>query len=270
MSKKIKVGIIGCGAIGSNIARFIDTELEESMRLVGVYDIDTGRVNSLIPTLSKKTVCILPDRLIDEAELVIEAAQIDVAREVIEKAVEKNKDVVILSVGVFVQYPQIVSLIQNYKGIVYVPSGAICGLDGLSSLRRGGIKRIVLTTSKPPRSLTGVAYLKDRNIDVLKIKEETVVFKGDINGAIEHFPRNINVAAAIFLASQFANIEVVVKVDPNLERNTHRIEVDAEAAHIVVEVANIPSPENPKTSYLTILATQNLLQKITSHIRVGS
>jgi aspartate dehydrogenase len=109
-----------------------------------------------------------------------------------------------------------------------------------------------------------------KNIDILKLKKEKIVFKGDIKTAIAAFPQNINVAATIFLATKFRNIEVIIKANPYLKRNTHRIEVEAKEAKITLQVENTPSIENPKTSSLAIISTQALLDKITSHIKVGS
>jgi aspartate dehydrogenase len=270
MGKRLKVGIVGCGAIGSSVARYIDRELKGKIRLVGIYDIDREKIESVLTTLKSKPKLLPISELIKEADLIVEAASIDAARDVIVKAYGKNKDLLILSVGVFVKYPQMWDLVSNYKGNIYIPSGAICGVDGLKSLAKGKIKRLTLTTSKPPRSLTGAPYLIKKNIDVFKLKRERIIFKGDIKQVISAFPQNINVAATIFLASQFKDVEVVIKVDPNLKRNTHQIEVEAQEGKVLVRVENVPSPENPKTSSLAILSTQALLEKITSHMKVGT
>jgi len=37
--KKFKVGILGCGAIGSRIAKSIQTDLKSFCQLSGLYDI---------------------------------------------------------------------------------------------------------------------------------------------------------------------------------------------------------------------------------------
>jgi aspartate dehydrogenase len=127
-----------------------------------------------------------------------------------------------------------------------------------------------LTTSKPPQSLKGGTFLDSGKVNIERIQKPKVLFKGGIKKAIQYFPRNINVAATIFLASQFQDIEVVIKVDPALRRNTHSIEAISEEASIKIEVENIPSQLNPKTSYLAILSTQALLEKITSNIKIGT
>lgn len=271
MKKEVKIGIIGCGAIGGNLAKYIDLALKGRMRLSGIYDIDERKIESVLNILKIKPKMSSFSGVIKEADLIIEAASIEAAKKLIPEVFSGNKSLIILSVGVFIRYPAILnSMIDNYKGNIYIPSGAICGIDGLNSLRQGKIKRLILTTSKPPKSLSGVGFLQKRKIDIFSLKKETLIFKGNMKEAIKAFPQNINVAATIFLATGFKNIEVLIKVDPELERNTHRIEVEAEEARIKLQIENVPSENNPKTSYLAILSTQALLDKLSSRIVVGS
>ena len=46
MNKKIKVGIIGCGAIGSEIAIYIDKVLSSNFKVVGLCDMDCRRAEA--------------------------------------------------------------------------------------------------------------------------------------------------------------------------------------------------------------------------------
>ena len=41
-----KVGIIGCGAIGTELADFCVTELKEKVELAALYDIDRGKLSA--------------------------------------------------------------------------------------------------------------------------------------------------------------------------------------------------------------------------------
>lgn len=267
---KIRIGIVGCGAIGSSVATFVDKRLSKRMRLIGIYDVDKKKIESVLKEIRQKPRFFEWDEVVRNSDLIVEAANIETAKKLIFEGIKNKKDLVILSVGVFVKYPRIFKLIKKSQSNLYIPSGAICGVDGLNSLNLAHIKKLELTTSKPPRSLKGVPYLVEKKIDVLKIKKERIVFSGGITEAIKYFPQNINIAASIFLASRFKDIKVVIKVAPNLKRNTHRIVVKAQEADMTVEVGNMPSLRNPKTSYLAILSTQALLEKIVSKIKVGS
>ena len=45
--EKIKIGILGCGAIGSGIARSLLSELKNSYQLTSIYDIDNQKCLAL-------------------------------------------------------------------------------------------------------------------------------------------------------------------------------------------------------------------------------
>jgi aspartate dehydrogenase len=271
MSKnKLKIGIVGCGAIGEGVATFIDKELKSKAILFAVADQDTEKAEILVEKLSTAVEILSIDQLIRKADLVIETASVQAASYILKKAVELKKDAVILSVGAFIEDFSIIERARKRGINIYVPSGAICGVDGVGALSLGQIKKIALTTSKPPKGLLGADYLKKRKINLANLKEETTIFEGGVKEAIKYFPQNINVAATLLLASGGKNVEVRIKADPKVERNIHRIEIDTEEAKLSITIENMPSKINPKTSALAILSTQYLLKKIFSSFKIGS
>lgn len=270
MSKIMKVGIVGCGAIGSEIARFIDSELKKFYRLTAVCDIDERKTRVLFKNIKAKPRVLKLHELIRACDMVIESASIQAAQAVLQRTLGLKKTVVILSVGAFAQSPEFVKEVDSGRATVYIPSGAISGIDGIASLSYGSIKRVKLITSKSPSSLSGVPYLERKGIDVFKIKNEKTVFEGTIKEAITHFPKNINVAATLFLASRFKGIRVAIRVVPRLKRNIHRILVDSSQGKLSLTIENVPSEVNPKTSFMTVLSAKCLLKKLVSPLRVGS
>jgi len=53
-------------------------------------------------------------------------------------------------------------------------------------------------------------------------------------------------------------------------RNTHRIEVEAEAARLSMQIENVPSAENPRTGRLTALSVIAALKKLASPLAIGT
>ena len=53
---KLKIGIVGCGAIGSSLAKFIVSELPGRAKLVGLYDLDNQKLLNLAQDLKKKNL----------------------------------------------------------------------------------------------------------------------------------------------------------------------------------------------------------------------
>ena len=92
------------------------------------------------------------------------------------------------------------SLVKSSSRRLFVPSGAIAGLDALKAAALGRIYDVTLTTRKPPESLSGAPYFDQHKIDLYGIKEPTLVYEGSALEACSLFPANVNVAASVSLA----------------------------------------------------------------------
>ncbi|MCF7893243.1 MAG: DUF108 domain-containing protein [Candidatus Omnitrophica bacterium] len=265
-----KIGIVGCGAIGEGVALSINKAASNQFVLTALADKRKTAAVSLNKKLSKKAKIKNIKKLVEEVDLVIEAASQAAALEVIQHALGHKKDLIILSVGALIKNPNIIKEIRTKKINLYIPSGAISGIDGLAALSQGNIKKMTLTTSKPPAGLAGAKYLKNKKINMGKAIKPVTIFSGNVTEAIRHFPKNINVAATLFLASKFDKIKVIIKLNPKIKKNIHKIEAVADEAKIKIEVENASSKMNPKTSALTILSVQHLLEKIFSSFKIGT
>ena len=58
MGKIIKIGIVGCGAIGKSLAKRISSDFKGAARLAGVYDIDDNKADSLAVSLGAKVLAL--------------------------------------------------------------------------------------------------------------------------------------------------------------------------------------------------------------------
>ena len=103
------------------------------------------------------------------------------------------------------------------------------------------------------------------------MKKATVIFKGDAKTAQSLFPRSINVAATLSLASIGPELtKVTIIADPSIEENIHEIHVKGEFGILKTYVENLPSIKNPKTSHLAALSAIKTLKKISEHIEIGT
>ena len=69
----LKIGIIGCGAIGTEICKAIDTKLMKA-QLVAVYDRSEERGGRLLGALNNKPRMLSVDDLISGSDIVVECA----------------------------------------------------------------------------------------------------------------------------------------------------------------------------------------------------
>ncbi|MFH1381029.1 MAG: aspartate dehydrogenase domain-containing protein, partial [Candidatus Omnitrophota bacterium] len=154
---------------------------------------------------------------------------------------------------------------------IFLPSGAICGIDGIKAAKIDGIEKVVLTTTKAPRSLEGAPYLIENGIDVHAIEDKTVIYDGDAEGAIKGFPKNINVASLLSLVGIGAKrTKVKIIAVPGMSNNTHEIEVSGKFGKIFTRTKNVPSEDNPKTSKLAFLSAIALLEGMVDSVKFGT
>lgn len=272
MSKKrLKIGIIGCGAIGTELALACQNRLRNSVDLVAVCDMDEEKADALNKRLKKKVRAFKLDELIKKVGFVIEAASANVSAGVVEKCVRNKKDCMVMSVGGLLGKEDILSSAED-KGVkVYIPSGALCGLDALKAASMGRIESVTLTTRKPPKGLMGAPYLKTKGIDLSNITEETVIFEGNAMEAVRGFPQNINVSAVLSLAGIGADrTRVRIVTGPGYTANIHEVEITGESGTIKTRTQNVPSVGNPKTSALAIMSAIATLEGIGRAVRIGT
>jgi len=263
MARMKRVGIIGCGTIGTGIAKFLQTQLKKKAKIVALCDVDPKKLKELQKKIKSRPVATNVEKLIKRSDLIIEAASADVSSEIAKAAIQNKKDVLIMSTGGLLKRPSLLQEAKSKGCNLYIPSGAVCGLDGLRSAAAGKIKEVTLTTRKPPKGLIGVPYLKRKGIDIDKIKRETVVFSGSAKEAVKHFPKNINVAATVSLSGLGpTKTRVRIITAPRYTRNSHELEVKGEFGRLIARTENVPSRQNPKTSQLAIFSALAKLKEV--------
>jgi aspartate dehydrogenase len=269
----LKIGVIGCGAIGVEICKAVDSGIVRA-KLVAIYDRNKEHCEKLLGILKNKPEITSPAELISVADIVIESASQAAVREFGLSVLEKGKDLMVLSVGALLDsrlLNELVHTAKDHNCRIYIPSGAIAGVDGLKSASVAAINRAVLSTTKNPEGLTGTPFIKEYNIDLASFHEKTLLFEGSPEEAVKAFPANINVAATLNLACVSAKeIKVRIFVDPNASRNIHEIMVEGDFGKFTGTVENVPFPANPKTSFLAALSAIAALKKITEPLQIGT
>ncbi len=268
---RLKVGIVGCGVIGSELAKAIEDRFSQSAGVVALCDIDEAKASRLSESLAAKPQVRSIDDLVEASVLVIEAASREISAEVAYQALSKGKEVMVMSVGGLIGRQDLFDL-ANEKGVrLYIPSGALCGLDGVKSASIGRITSCTLTTRKPPDGFRGAPYVVKHKIDLDAIKEETVLFEGTAAEAVEGFPQNINVAASLSLAGIGPELtKVRIVTSPEFKRNSHEVTAEGEFGSLTARTDNVPSPQNPKTSFLACLSAIATLKGILEPVKIGT
>lgn len=278
MPKK-NIGLVGCGTIGTHLAMAIESRTIANAPLTGIFDIIENNANILKSKLSSNNPKVYSnfDSLVDsEADIIVEAASQEAVRKFGKQILEANKDLMIMSVGALANtifLTELLDLDPVRKGHskIYVPTGAIAGIDAIRSVRHL-LDSITLTTTKSPRALAGAPFFATGGVNLDMITKITEIYDGSASEAVKLFPANVNVAAVLSLAGLGADkTKVRVLVDPHATTNQHEIVATGRFGDIKITVNNVPAPGNPKTSFLAVLSAIECLRSICDDvIRIGS
>lgn len=274
----LQVAIIGCGAIGRVISQAIERGLAgEDVRLRGVFDISQEKANSLVKTL--KTTLKVYDTFSElihdpDVTLVVEAASQDAVKEYAVEIIRAKKDLMIMSVGALSDealFSKVQKVVKMYNRKVYIPSGAIFGLDGVKGAAIGSLTSVTLITRKPIRALKNSKYVLNNKISLDELNEPIVLYEGTAKDAIKYFLKSVNVSITLSLAGIGADRTLVkVIADPTIDKNIHEILIKGDFGEAITRSENISCPENPKTSYLAALSAIRTLKNISTHVCIGT
>ena len=89
----VNLGIIGCGAIGSDVAKAAEDMNDISS--IYLYDINKKAEDTLCKNL-KKAVCMPVPRFLDKVDVVFEAASQQAVRKFAEMILEKEKPILVM------------------------------------------------------------------------------------------------------------------------------------------------------------------------------
>ncbi len=255
----MNLGIIGCGAIGTDVAKAADAMKE--IKKIYLYDINKKASETLCGTIKKGEIQNVTDFL-NDVDVVFEGASQQAVIEYAEQILIADKDLILMSVGSLFddRFRKKLEKIAREKHCkIYVPSGAVCGLDGILSAGVGGLNEVTLVTTKPPASF-------GKSFD-----ERTVLFEGNARAAVKEFPTNINVAASLSLAGKgFDETKVEIVADPVATRISHKILAHGKFGRLRVELENMPNPNNLGSSYMASLSAIATLRRIIDPIQIGA
>lgn len=215
------VGFLGCGKIGRTMMNDI---IEGGVhKVLFVQDPFYADENASYEITKKAGY-----ELLEKTDLVIEASMASVLKENFDDII-KHCDLMVFSVTAFSDdefYQHALAMAREYKKTIYLPHGAILGVDGIAD-GRAIINKVTIVTTKSPKSL---------GLDSDKLE---VVYEGSTRGACKAFPRNVNVHATCALAGiGFDKTYSKIVADPSVSTNAHVIHVEGEGIDFEIRVSS--------------------------------
>jgi aspartate dehydrogenase len=239
-----KVGVIGCGVIGRLMAQSFAERLIQCDEML-LYDKDIEKARKIQSELKAAitAVCSVEEMIKAKPQIVVESASQQAVQEYLPKLLSSNIEIVVMSVGALLDMD-----VESDR--IHVPSGAIGGLDAISSAALAGIRKIALTTRKNPKTLG------------LDTTSEKIAYQGTAEEAVKLFPREMNVAATLALAVKPCKVRVKVVSDPKVTRNVHEITVVWKHGDMFFRFENDPHPQNLGTSALAAWSAISLVKEL--------
>ena len=261
-----RVAIIGLGAIGRTV---VDRLLDGSVGKPAPKCIALVRRQHLAELEALygsrlRLVTSLDELLAFSPDIVVDAAGQPAVREFAEQILTAGIDFVVVSTGALVDdafRSRLITAGEISGSRLIVAAGAIAGLDGLGALKLSGNMRARYISTKPPHAWRGTPA--ETMLDLDQLLEATTFFRGSAADAATRFPKNANLAATIALAGAgFAETTVELVADPHSRGNCGRIEAEANAGKLIVEVSGPSAAENAKTSAITAYSILNVLRGV--------
>lgn len=261
-----RVAVIGCGALGSILARNFHRVLGDSYALCGLLANHYEHAEALGAEVGAPACRDLPELLAQKPDLVVEIAGGSAVRQHGEGVLRAGCSLVVVSIGALADAGLKAGLeaaARETGAMIYLVNGAIGGLDLMQTMALMGGASAAIESSKAPRSLNGAPGLGGRE---LPADREEIAFSGSVEQAIAGFPKNVNVAVATALASGCPDTRVSVRSVPGIAENRHAIRLESPVLSAEITVRARPDPENPRSSTATAWSVLALLKNLAGPI----
>ena len=239
----IRVGLIGCGAIGSVVARELSEGAVDGVELTAVLD----------PVVDHPLRVQERDSLLRRSDVVVEAAGHGALREHGAAIREAGADLLVVSIGALADEGLDARLRRAEGGRLFLCTGAIGGFDILrAAMLCGPLEQAAITSTKPATALRR-PWMDEAVQDALARGDEPVtVFDGPAREACALFPESANVTATLSLATVgFDRVRVKMVGDQGAVRVRHVVSASGAAGAYELSFENAASPDNPRTSAVT-------------------
>jgi aspartate dehydrogenase len=261
----MRVGIIGGGIIARLVLEHLARGEIADTRAVCVMGRHTSaRARTVAGEYGVHFATTVTELLAQSPDVVIEAASHEAVREYGQALLEAGVTFIVLSAGALCDdalRSKLERAAREHRGLLYVPSGGIGGLDALKAACIAGVDQVSISISKPPAAWKNIPYVESLAVPLDALTKPRTLYDGTARAGVPLFPANVNIAAVLAMAGiGFDATQLKVIADPGITHNTHRIEIKGKSGNIRVELENVPAPENPKTAWLACYSALAALQ----------
>jgi aspartate dehydrogenase len=271
----MKIALLGGGTIARLVLERAAAGFLPGVSIVGVIGRQAAsRAADLAREFAVPYLVGVEGVLERRPDAVIEAASHEAVRQHLVALLRGGISVVVLSAGALADrslHEAAEAAARTGGARLLVPSGGIGGLDALNAACIAGVDEVSIQVAKPPAAWKGIPYVERLGVRLDSLESARVLFEGSAREGVPHFPQNVNIAAVLSLAGiGMDRTRLRVVADPALKLNTHTIRVSGRTGRFTVVLENVPTPENPKTSWLACCSAVDALRALAAPARYGS
>jgi len=277
MSNKMncQVGLVGYGAIGRSVADALLEGRAGNASLAAVLVRAVNKYWGCLPFSSSPpriTFTDDADTFFDcDFDLLVEAAGHAAVRQYARRGLEKEADVLVVSVGVFADdgfYRELWDLAEEKGRRILLASGALPAVDWMSGASLAGDCIVSITQTKPVASWVGTPA--EDLLDLGRVSEPTCFFSGTAREAAARFVKSSNITAMLALSTTgLDHTQVRLVADPARCSMHTLVEFDGAAGSLRVEWQGVPSESNPSTSADVPLSVIKAIRNLASPVCLG-
>ena len=246
------VTVLGLGAIGGVVARALAARELPGLALHSVAASSRASAEARIAGFAAQPSITSVGAADDYGPVVVECLPPALFTDAALPVLRSGRTLLAASVGGLLRHPELVEEARAHGARVLVPSGALGGLDAVRAIAAASPDLVELTTEKPVSGFEQSAYLTSQGIDLFGLRSRTCLFSGPAGEGLRHFPKNVNVVAALSLAGVGAQqTRLTLWADPILTENRHTVRARCPAGSLEARTTNLPDPDNPRTSAIT-------------------
>jgi aspartate dehydrogenase len=248
------IAIIGCGAIGETVARYL---ADYEHIAIAVAIVEPG-MESRARDVYGKDIEIAHDveRVSTQVDIAADCAGHPALRQHGEAILSRGIDLVSVSSGALADADlqgRLAAAERAGGSHLHLVSGAIGALDALSAANVGRLTQVTYRGRKPPQGWRGSPA--EAKLDLDALAKPTVHFSGSARNAALEYPKNANVAASVALAGVgLDDTTVELIADPGAERNTHEIVAEGDFGRFEFCIEGKSLPDNPRSSAIAAMS----------------
>lgn len=267
---KLRVGLVGLGAIGSYVAEVLHEGRElPRARLAAALVL---RPREERPAYCSEEVLLTADVeafFAADWDVCVEVAGQPWLRDHSRRVLKVGRSLLVTSVGAFTDstlWEELIALAERFGGRLLIAAGAMPGLDWMSSAALEDVEEITLEQRKRPEGWVGTPA--EAKFDLASLKEPTTIFEGVARQAATQFPKNANIAATLGLGTVgLDRLMVRLVADPTVSGPMSRIKLRGKAGEIDIEVRGAALSQ--RTSRIVPLSVVKALRNMSAPCVIG-